>query len=282
MKRVRPLIFVLSLGCCLIALSIATSKVKAFRKNLPMELVRREALMVDPVALKVVSGEFRGLLADFLLLKAAIIDGGEPDKMTAEDWDAVYMLYKQSLVLDPFFYQTAYYIQGNLVWREGMTRKAMDLLKISADKRTWDWNPLWYLGFDYAHFYNDRIRAADYFLSASKKPDAPPLFGILAARLNQAGGQALTSIAILKAMQEHTDNEEFKKELELRIQAHKGVYQLEQSVGAFQIRFGRLPISLEELVTTGILGRLPINPYSDSDKYYYDPKTGHVDYGSRK
>ncbi len=217
------------------------------------------------------------MIADYLLLKGAIIDGGEPEKMTDQDWLAVYVLYKQSMTLDPYFYTTAYYIQGNLVWRGALTEKAIDLLKTSVVYRSWDWNPKWFLAFDYANFLNDKDQAINYLNEAAKMPDAPPIFSIIAARLQQKEGNTLASIAMLKAMYEQSQNEEFKKVLEKRIQAHIGVYQLEQAVAKFKEKFFRLPESLEDLVKTNIIQAIPLHPYDG--EYVYDPETGSIDYG---
>ena len=277
MIRLKPFLFSAFVLLCFGILSFATARIKEYRAKLPPMLVSRQAVLANPKFMDVVSGEFKGVLADYLLLKALILDGGEPDKMTKQDWEAVYLLYKQSLALDPYFYQTAYYIQGNLFWREGMADKGIELLKISARYRSWDWTPLWYLGFDYAYFLNKKELAASYFFKASKLPGAPMALVIIAARLAKAGGDTQTSIAMLKAMREQTDNREFKKILTNRIQAHMGVLQIEKAIQRFKHDNGRLPLSLDELLSSGLLRELPSNAYGGT--YKYDPTTGSVDYG---
>lgn len=280
MRSAKKIIFFAIIIVAVAGYTLSAVKINDFRKRLPPELVRREATMVNPNFLKIISGEFQELLADYLLLKANIINGGEPEKMTDEDWNAVYILYKLSIELDPRFFQTAYYIQGNIAWRKGMAAKAIELLKKSAEFRTWDWRSLWYIGFDYAYLLNNKREGAAYFLKAGEKPNAPDFFNILAARLTQTGGDTLASIAMLKAMYKDTDNEQYKKVLEKRIAAHTGAYQLEQAIAVFKKKFGRRPDSLEELVQTKIIDEMPLNPFADT--YYYDAKTGRVDYGSLK
>ncbi len=277
--NVRGLPFFLFMLVALGGLIGSSKMVKEYRQQLPPELVRREALAVDPGVIKAVSGEFKGLAADYLLIKAAVIDGGEPEKMTDQDWHAIYVLYKQSMALDPWFYSTAYYTQGNLVWREGMAKKAIEILELSGAHRTWDWAPKWFLGFDYANFLNDNAKAAAYLYEAAKIPHAPPVFGILAARLVQNQGRTLTAITMLKAMYDQTDNEEFKEILKMRIEAHTGLYRLEQAISLYQKKYSALPESLDALVTAGILAALPDNPFFEG--YIYDPATGKVDYGQQ-
>jgi hypothetical protein len=280
MKRfLRPMVLIGLFGFSVAMLVTATARIKAFREDLPAEWVSGGALTVNSDVLKIVAGEFQGLMAEYLLLKAAIIDGGDREKLTARDWETIYLLYKQSLELDPMFYQTAFYVQGNIAWQEGMAAKAIDLLKISADNRSWDWDPPWYIGFDYANFLNDTQTAATYFFKAAEKPDAPPVFGLLAARLSKKGGDTLASIAMLKVMYEQTEDEETRKRIKWRIQAYQGVYQLEQAILVYEKRYGRLPDALEDLVTTGIVTALPIHPLQKT--YYYDPTTGAVDYGRK-
>ena len=276
-KSTFPFLFII---ITISALVTTTSIVKGFREKLPPDLVSRHAYHIDNKLIKVVSGEFKGLLADYLLLKAAVIDGGEPEKLTFQDWQAIYILYRQSMELDPYFYTTAYYIQGNLVWQEGMVENAMALLKISESHRVWDWNPKWFLAFDYANFLNDKKQAAKYLYKAAKMPDALPIFAIIAARFEQGRGDTLASIAMLKAMYDQTDNESFRRVLEKRIEAHTGVYQLEQAIHRYELKFGKVPEGLEDLVADGILQVMPKNPFCD--KYAYDPRTGKVDYGIRR
>ena len=47
---------------------------------------RAEALMVSPTLLKVVSGEFKGLWADYLLMKASVFLGGARGKLRLKTW----------------------------------------------------------------------------------------------------------------------------------------------------------------------------------------------------
>ena len=109
----------------------SSAKVHEYRSNLPMEQTRAEAFMVDPTLLKIVGGEFKGLMADYLVLKAAIFRGGAYET-TLEDWEAMYVLFKQSIELDPYFFMTGYYVQGLMAWREGFYAKSGRYFKNSC------------------------------------------------------------------------------------------------------------------------------------------------------
>jgi hypothetical protein len=254
---------------------VSSAKVHRYRDNLPAEHMRAGALMVDPTLLKIVSGEFKGLMADYLDLKAAIFKGGAY-QLTEQDWVAMSTLYKQSIELDPYFFHTAYYTQGMMAWRKGLRRKTVDILTISAKHRYWDWEPKFYLGFDYFYYLKDNEKGAHYLKESAELPGAPPLVANLAARLIQRGGQTATAIAFLKSMLERAQDESIKQNLVKRLKAHLGVYQLEQARDAYQRMTGRLPKSLDELVEKGIIKKLPENTMAET--YFYDSRTGEISF----
>jgi tetratricopeptide (TPR) repeat protein len=254
---------------------LASQKVHEYRNNRPAEQLRAEALRVDPTLLKIVSGEFKGLMADYLDLKAAVFKGGAR-KVTDEDWLAMATLFRQSIELDPFFFHTAYYAQGFMAWRKGMHQKAIDILTIHADHRFWYWEPKFYLGFDYFYYLKDDETGVRYMREAAELDGAPALVPRLAARLMQRGGHTLAAIDFLRSMLENAKDETIKENLVRRLKAHLGVYQLEKARDAYQKREGSLPSSLDELVEKGFMDRIPENTMAET--YYYDPQTGEISF----
>jgi len=134
-------------------------------------------------------------------------------------------------------------------------------LGVSRDNRRWDWVPGFFIGFNYFYFIKDNLEASRQLMEASKVPNAPLALATLASRLAAKSGQTLTAIVFLRAMLEKTEDEDKRKELELRIEALKGVLTLEQALERYRSAFGNEAQSLEELVTSGIIAELPINPY---------------------
>lgn len=256
-------------GCfamLLVAYFVCSSQMRGLRADLPPETRRAQALALDPTLLKVVSGPFKGLVSDYLNIKAAVFMGGSWET-SEEDWQAVYTLFKQSLYLDPRFFQTGYYIQGLLAWRPNMHRKATELLKYHAEQRYWDWEPMFYVGFNYFYYLGDHETAAKYMKKSAELPGAPPIVASLAARMAYKSGQTLTSIALLKAMYEQAQDERLKAQYAKRLKAHLAVYKIEQAIGAFKKLKGRIPGSLPELISSGVLSELPVNPFNTPFKY---------------
>ena len=227
---------------------------------------RASAFMVSPELMKIGAGEFKGLMADYFLLKASTFLGGRYST-TEKDWQAVETLFSQSLALDPYFFQTCYYIQATLPWEAKMPEKAVKLIEISKKHRRWDWNPGFFLGFDYFYFLKDNLTASKILMETSQMPDAPPLLGLLGARLAQKGGKTKTALIFLKAMYAKTEDKATRKEIKLRIEALSGVLVLESGIDAFVTRFGRRPETLEELTANNILKKLPVNPYKKPYTY---------------
>lgn len=273
MKRSKIILFVVLLALAVAGHGVATQRVQSIRRELPAEQLRAQALMVNPNLLKIISGEFKGLLADYLLLKASVFLGGAWET-TAEDWEAIALLFKQSLVLDPLFFQTGYYIQGNLAWREGLHAKAVDLLELHADHRDWDWEPRFYVGFDYFYYLRDTEQAATHFNKAAAIPGAPPIVGTLGARLLHRSSQTEAAITMLKAMHQRTDNTQARQALSQRLQAYQGVYVIEHAISQYRAKFDHPPGSLDDLLTAGILEALPANPLGDT--FHYEPDSGRV------
>ncbi|RPI72676.1 MAG: hypothetical protein EHM45_21865 [Desulfobacteraceae bacterium] len=271
--KIKNIVFALVLCFILTGALVCNQQVRNFRKALPAENLRAEALMVNPNLLKILSGEFKGLLADYLLLKASVFRGGAWT-MTDDDWRAMSMLFEQSLVLDPFFFQTGYYTQGILVWHKNTQAKAIELLEFHAKNRDWDWEPMFYVGFDYFYFLKNYDMAAQYMLESAKLPGAPPIVATLGARSAQRSGQTLTSMAMLNLLLERTENETDKRIFEKRLQAYLGIYKIEQALGEYVRRYNHYPNFLDDLIKTGILNHLPINPFGPN--YLYDPITGQV------
>ena len=272
----KKVLFIWIIVCIIITGSYAYSafKVTDYRSSIESSECA-SAFMVSPELLKIAAGEFKGIIADYLLLKASVFLGGRYFT-TKDDWKAVSTLFSQSLALDPYFFLTCFYIQASLPWEAKMPEKAIELLKISSQHRSWDWQPDFYIGFDYFYFLKDNLNGSKYLMEASKKPGASPLLGMLGARLSQKGGQTKAGITFLKTMYENEENEDTKKQIKQRMDALEGVFILEKAIEKFTLEFDRSPKKLDELIATGILTAMPENPYNDT--YYYDHKTGIIAY----
>ena len=272
-KEIAAYCILLFMGAALYVASAV--KVQDLRDRLdPTQVV--SALQVRPEVLEIISGEFGSLLADYLLLKASVYLGGRYETPEANK-NAVSTLFRQSATLDPYFFQTCYYVQAYLPWWKGdYVKQGIELLELFKVQRDWDWQPGFFIGFDYFYFLRDNLTASGYLMEIARRHKAAESLGLLGARLAQRGGQTVASIEFLKTMDESTENEAAKEEIARRIEALKGVLILEKGIAQYSSSFGHPPESLEQLTATGILKTLPINPARQNGTYLY--KNGKIDF----
>lgn len=272
LKHKETVVFGLLLVMAAAIYVVSAVNVQGFRDRLdPTQTV--SALLVRPEVLEVAAGEFKSLLADYLLLKASVYLGGRYSTPTSSK-TAVSALFRQSATLDPYFFQTCYFVQGYLPWWKGdFPKQGIDILEITRDYRDWDWRPGFYIAFDYFYFLKDNLTASGYLMDLSENFDtaSSDFFGLLGARLSQQGGQTKASLAFLKAMGDRTENEDAKEEIERRIVALEGVLILEKGIARFKsLFFGSPPDTLEQLVEAGLLERLPENPTKPDKTFTYE------------
>jgi tetratricopeptide (TPR) repeat protein len=241
---------------CLLALhGLGTHKVQAIRTSVKYQN-HISAPLVPNSVLKIIAGEFKGAMADYLMMEiGAFINAGE-NKSDA-DWDRVSFHFSQCMALDPYFQQTYRMAQAFLPWK-GKVAEANALLEIAREHRPWDWYPGFYIGFNYFNTLKDYAKASEYIIAASKIKGAPPILATLGARLAQKSGQTLAALAFLKAMQRNPDyDEEAQRMIEVRITLLKDVLLLEKAITVYRQRFGHDIESLLDLVNSGILKTLP-------------------------
>jgi hypothetical protein len=261
MKAGKIFGFILLFTVLLTLYTVARSRVDVLRADYAYRL-HAAAPPFSAEMMIALSGEFKGIAADYLLLEAASFFGSM-EKGTPSDWEAVSRLLDQSSSLDPYFKQTYLLAQSILPWYAQKTNEALTILERSKKHLTWDWLPGFFLGFDYHFFLNDNLTASEELMEASKIANLSTSIALSswASRLASKAGQTIAAIDFLSAVYEKTEDEESKKLLEERIIALRGVEALQSAIDRFQSQFGRMPDTLDELVDTSILSAIPPNPY---------------------
>lgn len=262
----------------LLALAIALyflgkNSVERQRRALPFTLSSR-VLLLPPTALHLLAGEFKGVFADYLILEAGSYLGSKR-QLGAGDIQAVLLILRQALELDPRFQQSYLLTQGHIPWL-GHAAEANTMLDMARRHRSWDWRPGYYMGFNNYFFLRDTLQASSQLLqTAADHPDAPSLLSVLGARLAVRGHDTTAAIAILESML--ANQPERDRELTLRLTALRDVQAMEQASRAFQQKNGRFPEELTELVQQGFLDKIPENPY-DGECYAIEPVTGQISF----
>jgi hypothetical protein len=227
-----------------------------------------------PEVVQLIAGEFKGLMADFILMQVSSFTGSGKD-ISQEEWKNVLLGFEQVMGLDPYFEQTYLLAQSAMAWDAKMPEEGNRLLDIARHSRPWDFRPGFYMGFNYYYFLNDYDRASNIFIETAKVENAPVLIALLGSRFSAKDGRTQASLLVLENMLDAPDiSENSLKEIKHRIMALKGVMILENAVKVYADRFGAKPESLDKLIDTGVISQLPPNPYLTS--YTYDPVNNEV------
>lgn len=222
------------------------------------------------------SFEFLGLASDYLMLKTLTFMGQkiiEEKQLTPEEWQLVYLALKQVVNLDPRFIDPYVVAEMSLPWEGGMVEETNELLKYAVEARPEDYRPLFFLWYNHFYFLKDVKTAAYYLQQAAQKPHAPSYYGTLAARMHLYSGELQNSVIFLKEMIGEATDPKIKRQLELRLDATTKIAFLEHKIKIFREQYERPPKELEELVSSGILQEIPVDPYGGQ---FYIMENGRV------
>ena len=208
--------------------------------------------------------EFKGLVSDFLLFKFMTFIGGRVTELNDFDdqhWTYVTETLETITDLDPYFWDAYLFAETFLTWDAAKYEAANKLLLKARKYRTDDYRVPYYLGFNYYYFLKDNVNGAKYLMEASKLPGSPYYLASLAARLSAYASRHRIAIVFLKEMIKETKDERAIKEFKLRIKTLEILDMLEQKVMEYQEIYKKMPSSLTELETAGLIDKIPEDPY---------------------
>ena len=226
--------------------------------------------------LQAVSLEFKGVVADFLLIKTISFMGMkivEHENPLKEEWQRMNRMLNRITDLDGRFRDPYVLAEMSFVWQAGMIDEANILLEKAVKNRPNDYTPLYFLGFNHFYFQNDAEKAAVYLRQAAQRPNAPDYVKGLAARFSLYGNQTALGIVFLENLLQDTQDKNIRTYLEKRLKTLEIIYSLEKKVVAFRDTFQKLPTSLNELIESEFLEEIPIDPYGGT---FFLMKNGRV------
>lgn len=236
-----------------------------------MKAIERKGLTLPPVAVRIMSLEFRSIAADLLFIRSSQFYGGkvgEKKEPSIEDWNWLNRNLDLVTELDPWFQDPYYFANGLLTWDAGMYKEANTLLEKAVRHRYWDFVFPFFIGFNKFYFLGDNRSGAEYLLKASERPGAWSYLPNLAARLYHNDRKTENAIAFLVKFWENEKDEKIKKDYAVRIGALKSIAYLERAVERFRLKFGFDPENLDKLLVYGLAKSLPRDPYGG--KFYMD------------
>lgn len=221
------------------------------------------------IGLELMSFGYGNVLADLLWFNTINYFG----KHYQDDQNYRWLHHMCDLVttLDPRAFHVYEFGSTMLGWEMGAPDDAIKLLDKALLIFPDSWRIYYLRGFIYMFFKKDAARAQADFVKASKLPGVHYIVARLAAKSFTSQDDPETAISFLSEMIETTIEPSARQALEHRLR--EAIYErdhrmIERAVGIFKERHGRFPADIGELVSGGIMTKLPKDPFGG--QYYLD------------
>jgi tetratricopeptide (TPR) repeat protein len=155
----------------------------------------------------------------------------------------------------------------------GQPERAIELMEYGIQNNPDNWRLYYDLGFVYYMDLHDYKNAAETFERGSHVPNAHPVLKIMAAQMAQHAGEYQTARMLWSATYENTQDDSVKRNALQHLRAlrvDEDVQRLQEAVTRFGERTGRLPSSLQELLTAEGISGTPADP--DGHPYRMTPE----------
>lgn len=238
------------------------------------ELIGELMYFPSGFALRALSMGYYGPLADLVWIRFIQYYGEH--RLTDAKFEYMYHILDILTTLDPRF-TYAYTLGGLMLTHDaGRPDQAKRLLKKGMRVYPESWRIPFIYGFIHYVFLREYHVAEPYFRIAAQRPNAPDLPKRWAAYLLYMHlGDLQTSLSLWIDLYNNSQNPEEKKIAKSYIKKIKmmmDIKLLNQKTIEFRNKQGRYPRVLQELVTTGLLDSLPVEPHGEE----YVIKNGRV------
>jgi len=246
-------------------------------------VINKIGYMPEGEMLKFAVGDHRYLMSEWSVFKVMLYFGGMFDKNPNKvklppEYGNMARIISTAVFLDPYNMDAYYLSQAAFVW--DVKDSASDINKLLAygmRYRTWDFYLPFFAGFNAAYFLHDYKSAADYMKKAAEL-SGDPLFAKLAARYFHQAGRTELGILFIDSMAKSAKDEKIKKSFLLRKEALQSAREISDAVQMFKERFNNYPASIDDLVRTGLLTKVPVDPYGGR---FYITERGKVETTSK-
>jgi len=145
----------------------------------------------------------------------------------------------------------------------GDPRKAIELLQRGIAANPDEWRLWHHLGFIYYWDLQDYQKAAESYQQGARNPKARPWMKVMAAVILEKGGSRDTSLFLWTEILNGTDDPTIRKNAQGHItglRAQNDMDEIAKRARLFRNQTGRWPASVNELVSSGLLPGIPIDP----------------------
>jgi hypothetical protein len=245
--------------------------------HLPRASVAQEALYLrSPKVLRRLSLGYTGLLADIYWTRS-VQYFGEQHHTGSGDFRLLSPLLEVTTELDPRLLP-AYEFGANFLAPKppsgaGLPGAALSLMKYGIEHNPDQWRLYYNLGFLYFTELKDYAKAADAFAAGAKLPVTSPFMPILAARMAQHAGEFETARMLWVTTYQSSKEPQIRQnavEHLVALQVDEDVTRLEHLVDKYREQTGRLPVSMSDLESAGLIHGIPADPKGHAYKLTTD------------
>jgi hypothetical protein len=240
------------------------------------DVVADQLYFNSPTILKMLSLGYQSVVADAYWMRAIQYYGrrAEADRRPVR-YGNLAALLDITTTLDPCLIDA--YRSGSSFLAEpdpvgaGQPEEALKLLDKGIGEHPRDWRLYYDKGFVYFWFLKDFRKAGDMWLIASRQPDSPPWMEGLSASALTRGGAVETARALWQRQYQESGRADLKANAKNHldsIQVHEDLWTLEFFIERYKQRTGKAPLEYQDLVRTGLLRSLPLDP--SGVPYSYD------------
>jgi hypothetical protein len=262
-SRVLFVILVLAYGLLILPFS-------AFLAKRPLEI--KLGYLPHPQVLKITVTDQALLVAEMAVVKVLFYYGTLMEKhdknvIARPEHANMYRTLVTATQLDPYNMDAYYFAQAAFTWELKRIAEVNELLEYGVKYRTWDASLNFFLGFNNAYFLKDYLKGATYLKRAAELSNNS-LYTKLAARYFYESNRTDLGLVFLETMISQSKDKSIKRTYEVRRSALLAVSQLEKSIKEFRSKTNRPVQNLDELVRSGLLERIPTDPYGG--KFFLD------------
>jgi hypothetical protein len=220
-----------------------------------------EIQVVLPLFIQVLmTGGDRFLAANLGATRALITESA---KMQPEEYKIQAKVQVDASWLNPAHEDNYYIASATLPWN-GQVEAAQIVLGRSSLARPFDYQPAFYYAFNLVYFKKDAAKAAEWLRTAAAKlenEDDRLLMEGFAARWLDRANDLGVAIAVVESMAKQTKQKDFRAYLLQRAQRLRGLLFLRNAATTYKQQYGRSIMSIEQLVSAGLIANIPDDPF---------------------
>lgn len=208
----------------------------------------------------IMTGGDRFLAANLGSIRALITESA---RMRPDEYKILAKVQADASWLNPA-HEDNYYVASAILPWNGQVDAAQTVLRRASLVRPFDYQPAFYYAFHLVHFKGDAAGASQWLSTAAAKlPDSDErlIMENFAARWLDKAEDIGLAIAVVESMAQQAKRKDFRDYLLQRAQRLRGLLSLRQAASAFQLKTGRPPQSLEQLVDGGMIAEIPADPF---------------------